>query len=141
MVTRYREAGTSVAQRRLAAVAVWFVAMAGVVAMVGLVVGASSLLGSDDGGDPTAVDEPPPAVVNEVDITRDWPPGAYMFRLSTADGGAHEDGSGEFFGREFEFIYLAEQLGLDLTYWTDIDLHEQPEGVLRHNGLVSLGQD
>ena len=316
MTSRFREADSSVAQRRLASVSLWFVAMAGVVAMVGLVVGARSLLGSDDGeGQPA--DEPPEAVVEkpldatteepldpyrqpgwievenskpgsllwripedrsiwrkvsgfadavsidregtvtlyvttaaptfdvqalrigwyggkgarqvwvahdvpsiiqdpplmdpatgmaeapwlptrEVDITRNWPPGAYIFRLSTADGGAsyiplvirddeseapvlvqssvttwqayndwggaslysgrgpgtggranivsfnrpyNEDGSGEFFGREFEFIYLAEQLGLDLTYWTDIDLHEQPEGVLRHNGLVSLGHD
>ena len=35
------------------------------------------------------------------------------------------NGSGEFFGREFEFVYFVERLGLDVTYWTDIDLHER----------------
>lgn len=50
-------------------------------------------------------------------------------------------GSGEFFGREWQFVYFAERLGLDLTYWTDIDLHTQPERVRQHRGFVSLGHD
>jgi hypothetical protein len=51
------------------------------------------------------------------------------------------NGSGEFFGREYEFVYFAERLGLDVTYWTDIDLHERPELLMRHRGFVSLGHD
>jgi hypothetical protein len=51
------------------------------------------------------------------------------------------NGSGEFFGREFEFVYFVERLGLDVTYWTDIDLHERGELALRHRALVSLGHD
>ena len=34
-----------------------------------------------------------------------------------------------------------ERLGLDVTYWTDIDLHERPELLLHHRSLVSLGHD
>ncbi len=50
-------------------------------------------------------------------------------------------GSGEFFGREREFVWFAEQHGLDLTYWTDLDLHEQPQRVRQHRAFVSLGHD
>jgi hypothetical protein len=134
-----------------------------------------------------------------VPVTRAWPPGCYVFRLTSPDGGesyvpltirddespspllvqnsvttwqAYNDwggaslysgspgqdpdlrsdvvsfdrpyggnGSGEFFGRERELIYLVEQLGLDVTYWTDLDLHADPERVQRHRALVSLGHD
>lgn len=134
-----------------------------------------------------------------VDVTREWPPGCYVFRLQSDDGGASYlpltirdddspaallvqnsvttwqayndwggaslyygapgndpdlranvvsfdrpyggNGSGEFFGRERELIHLVEQLGMDVTYWTDIDLHEQPERVRQHKALVSLGHD
>ena len=129
----------------------------------------------------------------------DWPPGMYLIRLTSSDGGAtfvpitiRDDasqapllvqssvttwqayngwgganhytggvppdpakrgrvisfdrpyggnGSGEFFGREFEFVYLVERLGLDVTYWTDIDLHERNELALRHQAVISLGHD
>ena len=135
-----------------------------------------------------------------VDVQTDtsWPPGTYLIRLTSSDGGAtfvpmivRDDeseapilvqssvttwqaynpwgganhytgsgglsstrgrvisfdrpyggnGSGEFFGREFEFVYFVERLGLDVTYWTDIDLHERPELALRHNAVISLGHD
>jgi hypothetical protein len=36
---------------------------------------------------------------------------------------------------------LAESLGLDVTYSTDIDLHEQPSLLLNHKCLISLGHD
>jgi hypothetical protein len=32
-------------------------------------------------------------------------------------------------------------LGLDVTYWTDIDLDRHPERLLAHRALVSLGHD
>jgi hypothetical protein len=51
------------------------------------------------------------------------------------------NGSGEFFGREFEFVYFVERLGLDVTYWTDIDLHERSQLALLHKSVISLGHD
>jgi hypothetical protein len=51
------------------------------------------------------------------------------------------DGSGEFLNNELGLISLAESLGLDVTYWTDVDLHEHPERLLRHRALISLGHD
>lgn len=137
-----------------------------------------------------------PSLDVQTDVS--WPPGMYLVRLTSSDGGAtfvpivvRDDestapllvqssvttwqaynswggtnqytgpggqsstrgrvvsfdrpyggnGSGEFFGREFEFVYFAERLGLDVTYWTDIDLHERPELALRHKAVISLGHD
>jgi hypothetical protein len=51
------------------------------------------------------------------------------------------NGSGEFFGREFEFVYFVERLGFDVSYWTDIDLHERPDLALQHKAVISLGHD
>ena len=50
-------------------------------------------------------------------------------------------GSGDFLGNELPFIYLAERHGLDVTYWTDVDLHARPELLAHHRCLVSLGHD
>lgn len=134
----------------------------------------------------------------EVDTGPGWPPGMYLIRLTSSDGGASfvpivvrdddsqapilaqssvttwqayngwgganlytgqarkpssrakvvsfdrpygGNGSGEFFGREFEFAYWAEREGLDVTYWTDIDLNDRPELALNHKVVVSLGHD
>ncbi len=44
-------------------------------------------------------------------------------------------------GNEFPVIYQAEQLGLDVTYWTDVDLHARPELLASHRALISLGHD
>ena len=134
----------------------------------------------------------PASLTVTTDMT--WPPGQYLLRLETLNGGAtfvpviirddgsHSDllvqsavttwhayngwggaslyqgnkgradvvtfdrpytgnGSGEFLGREFEFIYLAERLGLDVSYWTDIDLHERGELALNHRAVVIPGHD
>ena len=51
------------------------------------------------------------------------------------------DGSGEFLNNELGIVSLAESLGLDVTYWTDVDLHEHPERLLKHRALFSLGHD
>jgi hypothetical protein len=59
----------------------------------------------------------------------------------TFDRPYYRKGSGEFFGREFEFVQFAERNGLDVTYWTDIDLHATPERALQHRAVVSLGHD
>jgi len=50
-------------------------------------------------------------------------------------------GAADFVGNEFPVVFQAEQLGLDVSYWTDVDLHEQPQLLARHRGLVSLGHD
>ncbi len=55
--------------------------------------------------------------------------------------GPDTQGSGDFLGNELPFVYLAERLGLDVTYWTDLDLHARPELLRRHRCLVSLGHD
>ena len=50
-------------------------------------------------------------------------------------------GAADAIGNEFPVIYHAERMGLDVTYWTDVDLHAQPELLTTHKGLVSLGHD
>ena len=52
-----------------------------------------------------------------------------------------QNGSADFLGNEFPFVYLAERHGLDVTYWTDVDLHARPGLLARHRCLVSLGLD
>jgi hypothetical protein len=50
-------------------------------------------------------------------------------------------GAADFFGNEFPLLYHLESLGIDLTYWTDIDLHERPQLLAQHQCLFSLGHD
>jgi len=50
-------------------------------------------------------------------------------------------GAPDFIGNEFPLIFLAESLGLDVTYFTDIDLHQVPARLARHRCLFSLGHD
>jgi len=50
-------------------------------------------------------------------------------------------GAPDFMGNEYPVVFLAERLGLDVTYITDIDLHQQPDRLLRHRCLFSLGHD
>jgi len=50
-------------------------------------------------------------------------------------------GSGDFLGNELPFIYFAERHGLDVSYWTDIDLHARPHLLANHRCLISLGHD
>src|SRR5438270_5330963 len=52
------------------------------------------------------------------------------------------DGSGDYLGNEFPLVSLVESLGLDVTYWTDVDLHQRGAQLLpRHRALLSLGHD
>ncbi len=50
-------------------------------------------------------------------------------------------GAADFVGNEFPLLYHLEKLGLDLTYWTDIDLHANPTLLANHRCLFSLGHD
>jgi hypothetical protein len=72
-------------------------------------------------------------------------PGAAATRSRVVSFDRPYDGSAwgapNFIGNEFPLFYLAESLGLDVTYTTDIDLHEQPSLLLNHKALISLGHD
>ena len=54
---------------------------------------------------------------------------------------ARGDGAADFVGLELPLVAMAESLGLDVTYWTDVDLHARPELLTRHRALLSLGHD
>ena len=51
------------------------------------------------------------------------------------------DGAGDFLGLEFPLVSLVESLGLDVTYVTDTDLQRQPNPLLGHKAVISLGHD
>jgi hypothetical protein len=53
----------------------------------------------------------------------------------------YSNGAGDWMQNEFPFLFFAERHGLDLAYWTDVDLHLRPELLGRHRCLVSLGHD
>ena len=133
-----------------------------------------------------------PSLTITTDAT--WPPGQYMFKLESLDGGASYvplvirddkstsdllmqsavttwqayngwggasiytgtngradvvsfdrpytgNGSGEFLGREREFIAFVERHGYDVSYWTNIDLHQRGELAKNHRGIVIPGHD
>jgi hypothetical protein len=50
-------------------------------------------------------------------------------------------GAGAFPWMEQPLVVLAERYGMDVTYQTDVDLHEHPGRLLRHRALVTLGHD
>ena len=50
-------------------------------------------------------------------------------------------GAADFVGNEFPAVFQAERLGLDVTYWTDLDLHARPQLLTSHRALISLGHD
>lgn len=51
------------------------------------------------------------------------------------------DGSGDFSNEELRMVSVAESLGLDVSYVTDVDLDAHPVMVLNHHAFVSLGHD
>ena len=54
---------------------------------------------------------------------------------------ARGDGQADFLGLEFPLIMMMEQLGLDVTYITDVDTHVRPQLLLNHKMWFSLGHD
>ena len=50
-------------------------------------------------------------------------------------------GVADWLGNEFPLLMLAEKNSLDLAYWTDLDLHENPQRLSAHRCLLSLGHD
>lgn len=67
--------------------------------------------------------------------------GSTRARVVSFDRPYGGNGSGEFFGREFELVQFVERLGLDVTYWTDVDLHARPQLLANHRALISAGHD
>ncbi len=51
------------------------------------------------------------------------------------------NGAADLIGNEFPLLFLAEGLGLDLAYGTDLDLHARGADVTRHRAVLSLGHD
>jgi hypothetical protein len=51
------------------------------------------------------------------------------------------DGSSDFLGLEHPLIMLMEQMGLDVTYTTDVDVHQNPALLTNHRSFWSLGHD
>ncbi len=51
------------------------------------------------------------------------------------------DGSSDFLGLELPLIMLMESMGLDVTYTTDVDVHQNPSVLLQHKSYWSLGHD
>jgi hypothetical protein len=51
------------------------------------------------------------------------------------------DGASDFVGLELPLVSMVESLGLDVTYWTDVDLHARPQLLMNHRALLSLGHD
>ncbi len=51
------------------------------------------------------------------------------------------DGASDFLTNEYPLVAYAEELGLDVTYCTDICVSEHPAFVLQHRALVALDHD
>jgi hypothetical protein len=51
------------------------------------------------------------------------------------------DGASDFIGLELPLVSLVESLGLDVTYMTDVDMQRQPDPLLGHKAVISLGHD
>jgi N,N-dimethylformamidase beta subunit-like, C-terminal len=50
-------------------------------------------------------------------------------------------GAADFVGNELPVLMHMESLGLDLTYWTDVDLHARPQLLMNHKALFTMGHD
>jgi hypothetical protein len=66
---------------------------------------------------------------------------AQRSRVVSFDRPYDRDGAADFIGNELPLISLVESKGLDVTYWTDVDLHRSPQLLLNHRALLTLGHD
>ena len=62
-------------------------------------------------------------------------------RVVSFDRPYEDNGAPEFLGVELPVVRLVERLGLDVTYTTNVDVHRNPQLLLNHKALVSLGHD
>ena len=51
------------------------------------------------------------------------------------------EGAADFIGNELPLVSFVESKGLDVSYWTDVDLHRSPALLLNHRALLTLGHD
>jgi hypothetical protein len=59
------------------------------------------------------------------------------YEYSYSDG----EGAADFLNLEYPAVRFAEENGLDVTYWTDIDVTEHPSWLEHHKVLISLGHN
>jgi hypothetical protein len=59
------------------------------------------------------------------------------YEYSYSDG----EGAADFLNLEYPAVRFAEEHGLDVTYWTDIDVTEHPRLLEQHKVLISLGHN
>lgn len=52
-----------------------------------------------------------------------------------------EQGAADFVGNELPLVFDMERRGLDVSYWTDIDLHLSGDRLHHYGSLMSLGHD
>ncbi|HEY7134506.1 MAG TPA: N,N-dimethylformamidase beta subunit family domain-containing protein [Acidimicrobiia bacterium] len=71
----------------------------------------------------------------------DHPAYARRARIVSFDRPYDHDGAGDFVGNELPFVSYVESKGLDVTYWTDVDLERAPQLLLNHRALFTLGHD
>jgi hypothetical protein len=62
-------------------------------------------------------------------------------RVVSFDRPYDHDGSADFIGNELPLVSYVESKGLDVTYWTDVDLQRAPQLTLNHRALLTLGHD
>jgi N,N-dimethylformamidase beta subunit-like, C-terminal len=61
------------------------------------------------------------------------------YRYSAQSSGGQ--GDGQFLLYDYPLVRFVEELGLDVSYWTDIDLHERPQLLLNHRALITMSHD
>lgn len=73
-------------------------------------------------------------------VSFDRPYGFY-FNLLPSDPNYLTNGSGEFLLWEHPLAFWMEEQGYDVTYTSNIDTHEDPDGLLRTKGFISVSHD
>lgn len=76
-------------------------------------------------------------LVSGVKVSRDRPYGRYIQIMDNP----LSQGSGEFLLWEFPLAFWMESLGLDVTYCSNIDVHESVKCLTRCKALLSVGHD
>lgn len=68
-------------------------------------------------------------------------PYTFYYNMLPATLSTLSNGSGEFLLWEFPLAFWLEQHGYDVTYTSNLDTHQDPEGLLRVKGFLSVGHD
>jgi hypothetical protein len=74
---------------------------------------------------------------NNVGVSYERPYGKYCQILDAP----LSTGSGEYFLWEFPFVYWLEERGYDVSYVSNLDTHQDPAGLRRARGFLSVGHD